>query len=146
GQPADGVAADAGDDDADEETRNGGPWLVHHAQAAEELDVETERGQRAGVSANAEEPHVAEAELSSIPEQQVQAHRRDDENAGRDQDVQDVLILQPQRNGEENQEPDGRQYPPHPTRSARANRPVGLNSSTTMMIRKPIASRYPDET
>ena len=135
------VAAHAGDDDADEEADDGGPRLVHHAKAAEQLDVEAERGQRAGIGADAEERHMAEAELSGIAEQQVQAHRRDDEDAGRDQDVQDVLILQPQRNGEEDDEPEGRQCALHPTRSARANRPVGLNSSTTMMIRKPIASR-----
>ena len=29
----------------------------------------------------------------------------------------------------------------HPTRSARANRPVGLKMRTAMMITKPIASR-----
>ena len=31
--------------------------------------------------------------------------------------------------------------PPHPIRSARANRPVGLNIRTAMMSRKPMASR-----
>ena len=34
----------------------------------------------------------------------------------------------------------------HPTRSDRANSPVGLKIRTAMMIRKPMASRYPDET
>src|ERR1700730_13102666 len=113
---------------------------MHNAKS-EQLDVEAKGGRRAGIGADAEETHMAEAELPGISEQQVQAHRRDDENAGRNQDVQDVLILQPQRNGEEDDEPERQQYPLHPTRSARANRPVGLNSSTTMMIRKPIASR-----
>src|SRR5262249_33390834 len=116
-----------------------------HNVKSEQLDVEAEGGQRAGIRADAEESHVVEAELAGISEKQVQAHRRDDENAGRDQDVQDVLVLQPQRNGEENNEPERRHRALHPMRSARANSPVGLNSSTRMMIRKPIASRYPDE-
>ena len=34
----------------------------------------------------------------------------------------------------------------HPTRSERAKSPVGLKIRTAMMIRKPMASRYPDET
>src|SRR5215468_3424825 len=117
---------------------------MHNAKS-EHLDVEAERGQRAGIGTDAEERHMAEAELSGIAEQQVQAHRRDDENAGRDQDMQDVLVLQPQRNGEENDKPERRQRALHPMRSARANSPVGFNSSTRMMMRKPIASRYPDE-
>src|SRR6266436_717213 len=117
---------------------------MHNANS-EQLDVEAKGGQRAAIGADAEESHMAEAQLPGIAEQQVQAHGRDDENAGHDQDVQDVLVLQPQWNGEENDEPDRRQRAFHPTRSARANSPVGLNSNTMMMIRKPIASRYPDE-
>src|SRR5262249_43165432 len=113
---------------------------MHNAKS-EHLDVQAERGQRAGIGTDAEERHMAEAQLSGIAEQQVKAHRSDDENAGRDQDMQDVLVLQPQRNGEEDDEPERRQRALHPTRSARANSPVGLNSSTTMMIKKPIASR-----
>jgi hypothetical protein len=140
GQAADRITAQSGDDHADEQADDGGPRLVHHAKS-EHVHVEPERRQRAGIGADAEERHVTEAELPGIAEQQVQAHRRNDENAGRDQDVQDVLVLQPQRNGEENEEPDRRQRALHPTRSARANSPVGLNNSTTMMIKKPIASR-----
>src|SRR4029077_7287740 len=106
-----------------------------------QVDVETERGQRAGIGADAEERHVPEAELSGIAEQQVEPHPRDDKTAGDERDVQEVLVLQPQWNGEKEEEPHRRQGALHPTRSARANNPVGLNSSTTMMIKKPIASR-----
>src|SRR5262249_11141800 len=143
---ADQVAAHAGNRDGDEETGDRGPRLVHHPQAAEQFHIEAERGQRADIGADAEERDVAEAELSGIAEQQIEAHRRDDEDAGRDQDVEEVLVPQPERNGEKDDKPEGRQRALHPTRSARANRPVGLNSNTTMMIRKPIASRYPEET
>ena len=52
---------------------------------------------------------MAEAELAGIAEQQIEAHRGDDENAGRDRDVQEVLIAQPQRDGREHQQPEQRE-------------------------------------
>ena len=43
---------------------------------------------------------MAEAELAGIAEQQVEAHRGDDEDAGDDQHVQDVQVADPQRDRE----------------------------------------------
>ena len=65
---------------------------MNDTEAAEQLDIEAERRQRAGIGADAEERDVAEAELAGIAEQQVEAHRGDDEDAGRDQRVQEIGI------------------------------------------------------
>ena len=64
---------------------------------AEQSDIEAERRQRADIGADAEERDVAEAELAGEAEQQIEAHRADDEDAGRDQRVQQIGIAQPQR-------------------------------------------------
>ena len=40
-----------------------------------------------------------------VAEQQVEAHGGDDEDAGDDQHVQDVEVAQPQRDGEQEQQP-----------------------------------------
>src|SRR4029077_8576289 len=59
--------------------------------------------------------------------------------------MQEVLVAHPQRDCRNHQQPKQRGEALHPMRSARANRPVGLNKSTMMMIRNPIASREPEE-
>ena len=71
----------------EKETVNDRPRLVHDMKAFEQLHVEAERGQRAHIGADAEEGDVAETELAGVAEQQVKAHRRDGENAGRDEGV-----------------------------------------------------------
>ena len=55
-------------------------------------------------------------------------------------------IAQPQRHRSERDDRENGDPCPHPTRSERAKSPVGLKIRTAMMIRKPMASRYPDET
>src|ERR1700756_3726642 len=115
-------------------------------QSARQRNVEAERGERACVGANAEEGDVTEAQLTGEAEQQVEAHRRDDKNARGDQRVQQIGIAQPQRNRGKRGDGENGNARPHPTRSERAKSPVGLKIRTAMMIRKPIASRYPDET
>ena len=140
------IPAQRGDDDRQHEADNRRPWLVNHAQVKGQAGVETKRRQRADVSANAEECDVAETELAGEAEQQIEAHRADDEDAGRDQRVHQIRIAQPQRHGCECNDRQNSDPCLHPTRSERAKSPVGLKIRTAMMIRKPIASRYPDET
>ena len=50
-------------------------------EAARQLDIEAERRQRARIGADAEERDVAQAELAGIAKQQIETHRRDDEDA-----------------------------------------------------------------
>src|SRR6185436_15679019 len=110
------------------------------------LHAKTQRKERAGIGADAEERDVPERKLAGVSEQQVQAHRGDDEDAGHDQDVQQVRVAYPQRNRSEREDARDRNDPgDHPILSLRANRPVGRKSRITMMITKPIASRYPEE-
>ena len=119
---------------------------MNHAETERQAGIETQRRQGADVSADAEEGDMAEAELAGEAEQQIEAHRADDEDAGRDQRVHQIRIAQPQRHGCERDDRQNSDRCLHPTRSERANSPVGLKIRTAMMIRKPIASRYPDET
>ena len=119
------------------------PRHVNDANAAEQLDVETERRQCADIGADAEEGDVAEAELAGdSPSSRlrliapmmkmpvvISAFRRYGSRSHSGTDANSASSANPGKK------------PLHPTRSERANRPVGLNSSTAMMIRKPIASR-----
>ncbi len=68
------------------------------------------------------------------------------EYAHDDEHVQDVRIVQPERQRGEQQQPGsscqtGARERFHPMRSFCANRPVGLNTRIAMISRKPIASR-----
>ena len=69
------------------------PWLVDHTNAADQLDIEPERNQRAGIGADPEERYMAETELPGIAKQQIEAHRGDDEYAGRDEGIQQIWDL-----------------------------------------------------
>jgi hypothetical protein len=62
------------------------------------LYAKAERKERACVGTDAEERDVPERKLAGVAEQQVQAHRGDDEDSGHDQDVQHVRVAHPQRN------------------------------------------------
>lgn len=84
---------------------------------------------------------MAEAELAGEAEQQIEAHRADDEDTRRDQRIEQIGIAQPERDRGKGRDGENGDDRLHPTRSARANRPVGRKISTAMMITKPIASR-----
>src|SRR6185295_6954935 len=66
---------------------------------------------------------------------QIQAHRRDDEDAGDDEDVQQIGVIQPEGNRQQKPHPGGCQdwFRPlaHPTLSLRAKSPVGRNTRIT---------------
>ncbi len=141
-QPADQITAQRRNRDRQHEADGRRPGIVHDMEATGHLHIEAERGQRADIGADAEERHMAETQLPREAEQQIEAHRCDDEDAGRDQRIEQVRVPQPQRHRNEGQNADHEHEGAiHPTRSILANNPVGLNSSTTMMIRKPMASR-----
>src|SRR5262249_9345968 len=82
-QPPYGVAAQAGDRRADRKTSELRPGLMND-RITDNLDLEAKRHERAGVCAYPEERHVTEAELPGVAEQQIEAHRSDDEDAGDD--------------------------------------------------------------
>ena len=140
-QPPDEIAARSRNHDRQREARDWRPGIVNDAEAAGKADIETKRGERADIGADAEERDVTEAELAGEAKQQVEAHRPDDEDAGRDQRVHEIGIVQPQRHRCEGCDGQNGARRIHPTRSLRANNPVGLKIRTAMMIRKPIASR-----
>jgi hypothetical protein len=106
-----------------------------------QVHLEAERDERARIGADAEERHVAEGELAGEAEQQVEAHRRDDEDAHDDEHVEEIQVGQPRRHrcerGEHHEGGPAAQL----IRSFWANRPVGRNSRIRMMSKKPIASR-----
>src|SRR5262249_25187073 len=107
-----------------------------------QVNRESERNERACVGTDAEERNMPERKLAGVAEQQIQAHRRDDENPGHDQEVQDVWVAHPKRNRGERENPrGGSEFRRHPILSLRAKRPVGRKSRITMIRRKPIASR-----
>jgi hypothetical protein len=60
-QFADRVAAQTGDDHGHDKTDNRRPRRMHNGKAARQLDVESQRGQGAGIGANAKEGDMAEA-------------------------------------------------------------------------------------
>ena len=84
---------------------------------------------------------MAEAQLAGVAEQQIEAHRGDDEDTGHDEHVQDVEVGQPERDGDQEEQPGDGKGTLHPIRSFWANRPVGLSTRMAMMSRKPMASR-----
>src|SRR5262245_39258415 len=105
------------------------------------MHAETERHQRAGVGADAKEGDVAKRELPRIAEEQVQAHRGDNEDHSYDKNMHHIEVRHPERDGEEEEQPERGQNLLHPTLSFRANSPVGLKTRIRMMSRKPMASR-----
>ena len=139
--PADQPAEEPGHQDAGQQADPHRARREHEGIAVGDLEVEAERDERAGVSADAEEGDVAEAQLPGIAEQQVEAHGRDDEDARVDEDIQIVLIGHPDRNREQEGQPQPGRPAVHPMRSARANSPVGRKIRTTMIMRNPMASR-----
>ena len=75
------------------------------SQVGQQVHLEAQRHQARDVGADAEEGDVAEAQLAGVAEQQIEAHGGDDEDAGHDQHVQDVEVVQPQRHGDQEQQP-----------------------------------------
>ena len=71
--------------------------MVNNAEAERQAEIEAKRGQCADISPNAKERDMTEAELAGEAEQQIEAHRADDEDAGRDQRVHEIRIAQPKR-------------------------------------------------
>ena len=98
-----------------------------------QVHLEAERDQRARIGADAEERDVAERELAGEAEQQVEAHRRDDEDADHDQHVEEIEVGQPQRHGCERGQHDDGGPAAQLIRSFWANRPVGRNSRMRMI-------------
>ena len=135
------ISAEARNDDGQHEADDRRPGIVNDAEAERQADIEAKRRQRADIGADAEECDMTEAELAGEPEQQIEAHRADDEDAGRDQRVHEIGIAQPERHRSERDDRENGDRCPHPTRSERAKSPVGLKIRTAMMIRKPMASR-----
>src|SRR5579875_148801 len=143
--PSDDPPGETGKNDAENEAQPGRMGIDGEREIIGELELEAERDQGTRIGTDAEEAHLAEIELTRIAEEQIEAHRRDDEDPGDDEDMQIIEIRHPERNGDEEGYPQPAEPAPHPMRSARANSPVGLIISTTMIRRKPMASRYPDE-
>src|ERR1043166_2880764 len=117
--------------------------LDHERIRQADVHVEAKREQRAGVGADAEKRRVAEAQLPGVAEQQVEADRRDDENAGRGEDGEVVGLAHPQRQARRQHDKQQSAEPrAHPTRPLSAKKPWGRSASTAMITRKPSASRY----
>ena len=138
---ADRPAAQARHHRAEQHAEPDGLGVDRNLPVGEQVHGKAERGEARRVGADAEEGDVAEAELAGIAEQQIEAHGGNDEDAGHDEHVQDVEVVQPQRNGGQEQQPGDGEAVLHPIRSRVANRPVGLRMRMTMISRKPMASR-----
>ena len=141
GKPADEPAAGPGSEDRGEDAAPHRLRRHREHRSRHDVHAESERDQRAGVGADAEESDMTEGKLPRIAEQQVQAHGRNDEDAGDDEDVQHVLVAHPERQREQEQQPQRGEELAHPMRSFCANRPVGLKTRIRMMSTNPIASR-----
>src|SRR5262245_2945976 len=109
------------------------------------MHLKAQRYEARRVGADTEKGDVSEAELARVAKQQIEAHGGDDENAGHDQDVQHVEVRHPQRQKEQHCQQDNGGSALHPMRSRRANSPVGLTMRMTMIRRKPMPSRKPEE-
>ena len=139
--------AQSGDDDPAQKCEPDRLGGERNDDTGGEVKLEPEGHEGARVGPDSEERNVAKRQLPGEAEQEIEAHRRDDEDAGRDEDVQDVEIRHPRRHQEEKEHArsDGealdRKRSHQPIRSLRANRPVGRNSRMMMMSRNPIASR-----
>ena len=79
---------------------------MDHTNAADQFDIKAERNQRAGVGADPEESDVAKAELSRIAQQQIEAHRRDDEYSGGDKGIEKIGIFEPHRDRRQREQRD----------------------------------------
>ena len=136
------IAAEARDHDAEQEAERRPARARARRERPNKSTSKPREVSALDVGADAEERDVAEAELPGVAEQQVEAHRRDGENAGHDEGVQEVVVRRARAARESSaSEPGDGERAPHPIRSARAKRPVGLNSSTTMMMQE--AHRVP---
>ena len=103
---ADDIAAHSRDQNGDDEAKPDRPRFVDHTNAADQFDIKAERNQRAGVGADPEESDVAKAELSRIAQQQIEAHRRDDEYSGGDKGIEKIGIFEPHRDRRQREQRD----------------------------------------
>src|SRR6478609_7491003 len=105
------------------------------------MDLEPERNQRARVGSDPEERDVSKRQLPGEAKQQIEAHGRDDKDAGCDQHVKHIKVVQPQWNRSQRSDENKGKVTAHPIRSFCAKRPVGRIRRIKMISTKPMASR-----